>query len=428
MKPTVVGLILMLCVNGLAFAQTESSDVPLLMFRGVRPMALGNAFEAIADDTNALYYNPAGIAQSEETLVEVLFARPRITLDLAGERSEFYDLIDAINTLADSGEPLEDPDPAVRDARDSIVDDLERLIQEELALIADLPSLSMLFPIAEIRSVKLSLGFAAYTQLNTFVDVSERGLAWSDPVKAILDDTVIYRVMAQWSLAGTISAEVPLSLPFLSKAYGGFTIRRINRRSFSNEDNPFTMEDVLGDPDAFAEDYFNIEEGDDFVDFVRDNFESQKGYSTDFGLMVVPVEGLQLGFTIRNLASNLTSEDTDEEQSFPRNTVLAVAAKPLNLLHMQNSMLDLTVAASIDDPNGDEGLNQFSSNNLDKLHFGVEAVLWPNAPLSLAGRIGSNQGFPTFGAGLQLGPLDLQFARYGDLQADWYVGSLGLTF
>ena len=33
---------------------------------GVRPLAMGNAYVAIADDYNALFYNPAGIARLKE--------------------------------------------------------------------------------------------------------------------------------------------------------------------------------------------------------------------------------------------------------------------------------------------------------------------------------------------------------------------------
>jgi hypothetical protein len=30
-------------------------------YRGVRPLGMGGAFTALADDENALYYNPAGL-------------------------------------------------------------------------------------------------------------------------------------------------------------------------------------------------------------------------------------------------------------------------------------------------------------------------------------------------------------------------------
>ena len=33
---------------------------------GLRPLAMGNAYVAVADDYNALFYNPAGLARIKE--------------------------------------------------------------------------------------------------------------------------------------------------------------------------------------------------------------------------------------------------------------------------------------------------------------------------------------------------------------------------
>jgi hypothetical protein len=45
---------------------------------GVRPLGMGNAFVAVADDFNALYYNPAGLARLKDWSLEVL--NPTFTL------------------------------------------------------------------------------------------------------------------------------------------------------------------------------------------------------------------------------------------------------------------------------------------------------------------------------------------------------------
>jgi len=45
---------------------------------GVRPLAMGNAFVAVADDFNALYYNPAGLARIKEWQMEIV--NPRFDL------------------------------------------------------------------------------------------------------------------------------------------------------------------------------------------------------------------------------------------------------------------------------------------------------------------------------------------------------------
>ncbi len=39
---------------------------------GVRPLAMGNAFVAVADDHNALFYNPAGLARLQSWSMEII--------------------------------------------------------------------------------------------------------------------------------------------------------------------------------------------------------------------------------------------------------------------------------------------------------------------------------------------------------------------
>jgi hypothetical protein len=56
------------------------------LYRGVRPMGMGGAFTAVADDENALYYNPAGLALNQ-TFHMGLFN------PIAGLSKDTYDLI-----------------------------------------------------------------------------------------------------------------------------------------------------------------------------------------------------------------------------------------------------------------------------------------------------------------------------------------------
>ena len=100
----------LMCFLGFVNAAADTRYEPLLLVRGIRPMGLGNAFEAIADDQNAFHYNPAGLAQGEKMLFHLLIARPRVSSDLADENpKKIQDLYDAIDTLMDSDDPLENP-------------------------------------------------------------------------------------------------------------------------------------------------------------------------------------------------------------------------------------------------------------------------------------------------------------------------------
>lgn len=60
----ITGILLMgailVCVQGTCWADFEDLGV------GARPIGMGNAYTALADDVNAIYYNPAGLAQLDE--------------------------------------------------------------------------------------------------------------------------------------------------------------------------------------------------------------------------------------------------------------------------------------------------------------------------------------------------------------------------
>ena len=58
-----------LAIAGGSRAATTDNGMPQ---PGVRPQAMGNAFVAVADDVNAIYYNPAGLALVEKNQVQVM--------------------------------------------------------------------------------------------------------------------------------------------------------------------------------------------------------------------------------------------------------------------------------------------------------------------------------------------------------------------
>lgn len=53
-----------MCLPSLAAAEARAPSL-----HGIRPLGMGNAFVAVADDRNVLYYNPAGLAHLERTRV-----------------------------------------------------------------------------------------------------------------------------------------------------------------------------------------------------------------------------------------------------------------------------------------------------------------------------------------------------------------------
>lgn len=63
-------------------ARTVHAEVPRPELPGTRPLGMGNAFVAVADDRNALYYNPAGLARLDRMHVSALGARAAVDDDL----------------------------------------------------------------------------------------------------------------------------------------------------------------------------------------------------------------------------------------------------------------------------------------------------------------------------------------------------------
>ena len=419
---TVAMFILFIIAGSLLYTDVnaEEDQKPLYLFRSARASALGNAYEAIADDIYAVHYNPAGLTNIGETIFQLMAVRGRFTSDVVEEASTMQDFVnETIVPLTDSNNPLMDPTLSAQ--REALVTRAEEILKRRIGFGLDLPAFGLVLPMAD-RKLALGVSFIPMTQTNTSFRIVKRGLPWPDPVMEMFDNQVIYRVAFQGSLATAVSYNHDLNASFLKSIKIGAGLRLIRRSIFTDEDNPFMIADVLN-PDEFKKNYFNV--GDEgFSGYARDNFETSTGYSVDLGSLLTPMDGLNLGLTFRNLVSGIS------DQSFPPNFTMAVAAKPFSLLNVDNNLLDLTLAASWDDPNGDDNLGGFALDQYtDHIHLGAEVRLLPGQLVEVALRAGNNQGFPTVGIGLRIFKfLNLDVAWYGDLEADWLVGSMEVSF
>lgn len=72
-------------------AQAKSRELKWTHF-GLRPLAMGNAFVAVADDYNALFYNPAGLARLKEWDGELLNPYVEISANTVDAISDVSDL------------------------------------------------------------------------------------------------------------------------------------------------------------------------------------------------------------------------------------------------------------------------------------------------------------------------------------------------
>ncbi len=89
MKKVVLTLILLMALPSFAAASEMNH-----FFEGVRPLGMGGAFTAVADDENALFYNPAGLAKVESW--GMALANPLI--ESSESNLEFYEDYDDTDT------------------------------------------------------------------------------------------------------------------------------------------------------------------------------------------------------------------------------------------------------------------------------------------------------------------------------------------
>lgn len=75
-----IGLLTMVSTS-LWAAHEDGGDAAAFLKKGVgcRPISLGKAFVAIADDVNAVYYNPAGLVQLKSREITTMYATPFFT-------------------------------------------------------------------------------------------------------------------------------------------------------------------------------------------------------------------------------------------------------------------------------------------------------------------------------------------------------------
>ena len=424
-----------LMLGGTNVVSAQTDEEPLFLFRGARPLGLGNAYEAIADDMSAIHYNPAGLVQVDETIFQFLIIRGRATEDFIDEATTIDEFMsDTIDPLVNSENPLTDTNPDLVAARERLVERAQQILVETHGLDLGLPSFGLIQPLM-IVDHKAAVAVSFYNHVFANARIVETGLSWADPVMAMLDNPILYRVTAQSALATALSVEIPIAHPYLKAANLGLGFRVIRRGTFTDVNNPFSIQDILN-PDQFKQNYFDIEDDDSFGEIVRKNIDSKTGYSTDLGTLFLPVDGLRVALAWRNIFSNINAEYNiaenliTEDRGFPSNLVISVAAQPLTLLAKPSELLDLTIAASLDNPNGDDRLGDLKLNSYrDSIHLGAEIILTPSRWISLAVRMGNNQGFITYGTTLRLfGFLDFNVGRYGNLEADWWFGSTEISF
>jgi hypothetical protein len=235
-----LGVFLTLLVSSHAFAKAYPN-----FYRGIRPLGMGNAFTAISDDENALFYNPAGLAEISAFsmgLINPIMEVSESTIDLYNDSED-------IDT-DDSGQ---------------VADLLREYIGEhQHARISLFPYVG--FPVAQCGVMIGYLGQAT-------LDAEVRNPAWPEADTSYIAD--------HGPLAGVggriASSDIRI----------GATVKYINRESL---DEVYTATDIADD---------------DFDDQFEDDLEKGSGIALDLGALYTlpfnwPVQ-THIGLTVQNL-------------------------------------------------------------------------------------------------------------------------------
>jgi hypothetical protein len=407
-------IVWLLAFSGSSFARFEEEILEDLRYRSVRAMGMGNAFAAIADDGDAFYYNPAGMTSAGGIRVDIQPIRLMPTQDFFGEFKERNQLMDDINAISESESPLEDPE--LEDERRRIMDRMKRLLDEDLGLDAAAPA-RIIVPL-HVGDYGVAVGGIIHGWSESQVNVQRRGLNWDDFVKGMLDDEVLYNVTAEMSYGGAVAVEIPItSLPLeLSLGLG---VRRTRRWQMTDKNDLLGIDDLInpdgkdgieGTADDFKARYFD-------PDDPWDSVVESKGYNIDIGTLASFDDAINFAIVLQNLAGKI------EDEKLPRDFGISASVNLAKLPTPDVPMLDVILAAGLDNTED----TQENSWVVDKTRLGLE-VIWNIPLLALSGRIGSNHGHMTLGAGVQLMFLDFDYAFFGDQNTNWHAFSLSLAF
>lgn len=341
---TIPLVMLMALLAGAAWAE----ELPVF-YKGIRPLGMGGAFTAVADDENAMFYNPAGLNKIEALggvdILNPYFEYSKNTLDF------FKDLGDVEDAQTDT------------EQAQLAADLLEKWFGKHLHLRTGL------FPSATFHNFGVGvLGQASF----------------DGEVHNPLGPNTL-NIRAGYDIALVVSG----AYAFMDKKLQvGATGKFINRRFLDQEYSTL---------DLVQEDGIKT-----------DDFEKGTGVGIDLGAIYNPPMFLDPSFGLTIL--NIADVDLGDAGKLEQQVNLGAAVHPplgFGKLLVAFDIVDLT--------------NQLGRDNdlAKRLHLGVEYKL----PVILALRAGLNQGYPSYGVGVDLWILNLNYAYYIE-EIGAYAGQL----
>ena len=335
-----------------------AKELPYI-YKGTRPLGMGGAFVALSDDSNALFYNPAGLANIKEDRVSL------INLDIEGSKKAYNFNKDAWDVDTDNSK------------------EVAGFLQDHLGDYGHIAT--SIFP----NYTKPNFAFGLISTVKSNIQVRDRQYPKLS-VDAIGDGGVC---------AG-------YAWPFLDNdLLVGSNLKYLYRESIEHE---YSVADITTH---------------DFKSRLRDGIQHGSGVLLDLGIIYKiqsnqegsPQEPIQLGLSVSNLIGNKLGDAADLD--------------PHVDLGVSKRFGDITLAADYVDIFGQLG----EDNDIGKrIHLGLEYSLTKIIRL----RTGVNQGYMTFGVGVDAKNVQFDLLTYaeevgthsGQLKDRRYLIRLGVGF
>ncbi len=328
-------ILTLLLIFTLTTVKVQAEEFPAL-FKGIRPLGMGNAFTTVADDENALFYNPAGLNDIEGyggiEILNPLAEFSQVGLDAY---SDFKD-IDSTNVIA-------------------VTDLLGKYIGERFSLRTSL------FP--NITSHNFGLGAIGQ-------------LSFSGEVRNRINPQVM--VDGKGDVGGVIGFAYGFSG---KKVQVGAALKYLKRNRFQNT---YYATDIADE---------NFDPVEDFNDLRK----AGSGFGGDIGVKVNPAFLLKpsIGLVVQNVGDL----DLGDAGEVPQQINVGIS------MHPDFWILKSTIAFDvIDITRNVEGEDDFYK----RVHMGGEIRF----PYVLSLRAGINQGYPSFGATVDLWVIKIAYAYY----------------
>ena len=352
------------------------------MIRGMRPLAMGGAFTAVSDDANAFFYNPAGVAAAEKTQLTLLQIGLTIGDDLKKGYDWYKDNQDDINKMDD----LKDSDP---DKWSALMQDVINTVSKlRIVAAVETPQFSLLAP-----NHKLAYGGGLFAQANVLLNVNS----------GILIPTVDIQGRAD------VVAPVAFGMKFMDNRLAVGAMPKLLKRVRVDEKRMTFLE---------MED-FDVQE------------QLGSGVGLDMGVIYKLTDKMNVGAAWKDATFPLLSgteitygaEWKEAKSTSTAPTLLpgytAKIPSQLNVGMSYKLTKRLLLSFDIYDIWHSKNKVLWGSTLWPKIHAGCELDLFN----FLRGRVGINQGYPTFGFDVNFWLFNIEYARWAD-ECGFYAGYL----